>query len=135
MKATLSRLREIGYQVEIEENEIVCVFKGADGPDCSVVLPLLNDLKRHKDEYVETLKKEKRASTEPEEGEAQPVHKLVALIRWAEQEAHRIASIINPSEQMGALQAFEDRCAQFDALPKSLKQEALELAHKGQGET
>ena len=53
---TLSRLQAAGYQVQLEGEEIVCRWLGPGKPDAAQVRPLLEELRQHKDEALQSLK-------------------------------------------------------------------------------
>ena len=52
---TLSRLRAIGYQIQVEGEEIVCRWEGSGRPEAAQVRPLLEELRQHKAEAIEEL--------------------------------------------------------------------------------
>ncbi len=53
----VDRLKAIGYDVEVKENNIRLSYKGEGAPDKNRVLPLLEELKAKKNEAVKELQK------------------------------------------------------------------------------
>ena len=53
----LSHLRAIGYQIQLEGEEIVCCWQGPGKPDAVQVRPLIEELRQHKAEAIESLRK------------------------------------------------------------------------------
>ena len=53
---TLSRLQAAGYQVQLDGEEIVCRWRGPGKPDAAQLRPLLEELRQHKGEALQSLK-------------------------------------------------------------------------------
>ena len=58
MNNTISRLRAMGYEVQLEDKEVVCRWKGTGRPDPATVRPLMNELKERKAEILDVLRAE-----------------------------------------------------------------------------
>lgn len=54
--STLSELQAAGYQVLLEGEEIVCRWQGTGRPNAARVRPLIQALRQHKAEAVQSLK-------------------------------------------------------------------------------
>ena len=54
----LTRLREVGYRIEVNDDKIRCHWRGEGKPDPETVCPLLEELREHKAEALEALQEE-----------------------------------------------------------------------------
>ena len=52
----LACLRALGYNIELEREEIVCRWQGTGMPEAGAVGPLIEELREHKAEAVEWLR-------------------------------------------------------------------------------
>ena len=54
----VARLREAGYWVRVEGDRIKCSWQGQGKPDPDTVKPLIDELRQHRAEVLETLREE-----------------------------------------------------------------------------
>ena len=54
----LSRLREVGYRIEVNDDKIRCHWRGEGKPDPEAVRPLLEELRSHEAEALVALREE-----------------------------------------------------------------------------
>ncbi len=64
MNAIIGLLRRAGYEVRLDRDQVICLWKGAGRPDPATVRPLLNDLKHRKTEVLDALRAEVEAFDE-----------------------------------------------------------------------
>ena len=53
---TVSQMRAIGYEVQLEDQDIVCRWRGPGQPEPRRVRPLISQLREYKSEAVEWLR-------------------------------------------------------------------------------
>lgn len=128
----IENLRAAGYTVQLDGGEIHCLWSSSSGIDRELVLPLLEDLRRHKAQALTALEQE-RGHDQPlcKPPDRMSIQELAGFVRWVSEEARRFPDLVG-NEQRLAIRRFERRCSLFDALPKDLKVQAIELAERNE---
>ena len=109
----VDQLTNLGYELTADGKIVHCQWQGnGSPPEC--VRDLLSELKAQKGAVLEYLLKIPNCEISP-----------LDFIVWVEADVHRISNIKDGDKREIALLAFESRCAQFDTLPDSTKQQAL----------